>query len=308
MMTYRAYGRVIASDRPLPELEEESTTRTPHLTVTWNARLPFAADAQWSTLWRFSTGEPWVTTSRLNGARCLRFGRFADCVLSERRIDVVGRGHASDATLRHLVLDQALPLALAAGGALVVHASAVAAGSRAILLAGNAGTGKSTLAALLSREGLQVLADDGVVLERRAPDIRVVPSYPGLRVYRDSAAAAGLDIGGSNDVAEYTRKLLVMGSRVSSPSADQSPMLAAIYVLSRGENTVTFEKLSRRDATMEVLAHAYRIDPGDRAALRAQLDCVAAMTPPVWRVSYPRDLARAAGVASSIAAHAAAIA
>ena len=299
-MTYRAYDRVVASDRPLPELEPAAGTAA--ITIAWASRIPAQAAAGWTTLWRFSTGEPWVTTARVNGARWLRFGSFADCAISDHRIDVAPRGHASAATLRHLVLDQALPLALASAGALVVHASAVADGTRALLLAGAAGTGKSTLAALMSRQGMQVLADDGALLEGSAPDVRVVPSYPGLRVYRDSAAAAGLDLTRSLDVAEYTRKLRV--APPAGPERAPSASLASIYLLSPGRRALTIEKLSRRDATMAVIANAYRIDTRDRITLETQLDLIAAAAPPVWRVSYPHDLARAADVAAAIAAHA----
>ncbi len=298
-MTYRAYGRVIASDRALPELEPAAGNAD--ITVEWPARIPIASTARWTALWRFSTGEPWVTTARANGVRWLRFGRFAECAISDRRIGVARRGHASAATLRHLVLDQALPLALASEGALVVHASAVAHGRGAILLAGVAGTGKSTLAALMARQGMRVLADDGVILDGSAPNIRVVPSYPGLRLYRDSAAAAGLDVTGSSDVADYTRKLRVLVRPRPEPAASA---LAAIYLLSPARGALTIERLSRRDAAMAVIAHAYRIDPDDRIALERQLDTVVAAAPPVWRVCYPHDLARAADVAAALVAHA----
>jgi hypothetical protein len=301
-MTYRAYGRTIASDRPLPELETADAIAD--LTITWDGRAHFADGGRWTTLWRFSTEEPWVTTARVNGVRHLRFGRFADVALSPRRIEVSRRGHASDVTLRHLVLDQALPLALASEGALVVHASAVASGHRASVLAGRAGAGKSTLAALLAREGMRVIADDGVVLEGRAPDVRVVASYPGLRVYRDSAEAAGLDVTRTADVAEYSRKVRIIPPRASYDSQPESLTLAAMYSLAPGESAVRLERLTRRDAAMAVLEHAYRIDPGDRSGLEAQMDAVATVAPDVWRVSYPRDLERAAAVASAVAAHA----
>jgi len=302
-MTYRAYGRVVASDLPLPELEAASGTT--EITITWSAGVPAGAGAEWKTLWRFSTGEPWVTTAHVSGVRFLRFGRFADCTTSEGRIDVSRRGHASDSTIRHLVLDQALPLALAATGALVVHASALAIGSRAILLAGRAGVGKSTLAAFLAGHRMQVLADDGAVLDGGPAEIRVLPSYPGLRLYHDSAAAAALDVSGSRDVAAYTKKRRIVPPVESDRGAAGPFTLAAIYVLCSADGPIAFDRLSRRDATLEVLSHAYRIDPGDRSALAAQLDAVAAIAPPVWRVSYPRDLARAAAVAESIASHAA---
>jgi sarcosine oxidase gamma subunit len=301
-MTYHAYGRTLATDRPLPELEPSDAL--PDITIAWNARPPIPPDARWTTLWRFSTEEPWVTMTRANGVRHLRFGRFADVALSDGRIDVSRRGHASDATLRHLVLDQALPLALASRGALVVHASALVRQTRAIVIAGRAGAGKSTLAALLARDGWRVIADDGVVLEGRSPDVRVIGSYPGLRVYGDSADAAGLDVTESAGVAEYSRKLRVVPPKAAGRCQFESFTLAAMYSLRPGGFRVEFEKLARRDAAMEVLAHAYRSDPNDRASLTAQLDTVTAVAPDVWLVSCPRDLSRAAAFASAIAAHA----
>jgi hypothetical protein len=303
MTTYRAYGRVIASDRPLPELERLDGSPPPDLTVAWKPCAPPAAPARWTTLWRFSTGEPWVTTSVRDGVRYVRFGRYLDCAFSDGGIDVVPRGYAADTTLRHLILDQALPLALAARGSLVVHASAVADGTRAILLAGRAGTGKSTLAALLARSGLRVLADDGVLVERSGAGIRAVPSYPGLRVYRDSAAAAGVETGETTEVAEYTRKLRVFAAGRPPDAPAESITMAAIYVLEPGGTSLGLRELSRRDAAVALVAHTYRADPTDRAALEAQLDEIVRLAPPVWQLSFPRGLARAADVASLVAAH-----
>jgi hypothetical protein len=106
------------------------------------------------------------------------------------------------------------------------------------------------------------------------------------------------------DVAEYSRKLRVIPARRPYDAEPESLPLGAMYGLAAGDSEVKFERLSRRDAAMEVLAHAYRVDPADRAGLEAQLDAVAAGAPDVWRVSYPRDLARAPAVARAIAAHA----
>lgn len=305
MNTYRAYGRVIASERPLPELVAIPTTEPPDLTITWSGWAAIPSGARWTTLWRFSTGEPWVTTAREDGICWLRFGRFLDCAVSGHRIDAIRRGHTSDVMLRHLILDQALPLALAAQGSLVVHASAVADGTHAILLAGRAGAGKSTLAAMLARQGMRVFADDGVLLERWPSGIRAVPSYPGLRVYGDSAAAAGLGAADSARTAQYARKLRVVpgGRAVDGPAKPAA--LSAIYELNAGVETIQIAKLSPRDAAVALLSHIYRPHSGDRALLQTEFRAAVELAPPVWRLSYPRDLARAADVAAAVAAHAA---
>ena len=305
MNAYRAYGRVIASERPLPELHPLPATDAPDITIAWRGGTAIPSAARWTTLWRFSTGEPWVTTASHDGVRWLRFGRFLDCALSARRIDAIRRGHTSDVMLRHLMLDQALPLALASEGSLVVHASAVADGTRAILLAGRAGAGKSTLAAMLARQGMQVLADDGVLLERCPFGIRAVPSYPGLRVYGDSAAAAGFGAAAKEHAAGYGHKLRVVPGGRTLDAPAKPAALTAIYELNAGVETIRIAKLSARDAAVALLSHIYRPHSGDRALLQTEFRTAVELAPPVWRLSYPRDLARAADVAAAVAAHAA---
>jgi len=226
--------------------------------------------------------------------------------VSPRHIGVCRRGHAAQATLRHLVLDQALPLVLAARGCLVVHASAVTDGTRAFVIAGTAGAGKSTLAALLARTGLKVLADDGVVIERVGGRVVAVPSYPGLRLYSDSAIAAHLVIEDGTDVAEYSRKLRFFASRRAEDAVESIP-LSAIYVLHPSVGRASIQALSPRDAAIAVLAQSYRLDPGDPRALVAELDRIIAIAPPAWRLSYPRDLLRAPEVVSALLSHAASL-
>jgi hypothetical protein len=143
-----------------------------------------------------------------------------------------------------------------------------------------------------------------VLLERRTSGVRAVPSYPGLRVYRDSAVIAGLDTGGSF-VAEYTRKLRIVPAVL--PGRDEPPALGPIYVLAPGTTRVSLKELSRRDAAVELLAHTYRADLVNRGALEAQLDGIVNLAPRVWRLAYPRDLTRAVDVAAAVAVHARAL-
>ncbi len=303
-MIYRAYGRSIESDHPLPELEPATSAKA-DLRIIWNARLDLPADATWSTLWRFSDGEPWVTVGRTSAARYLRFGRLADFRMSEQAIEIASRGHVRDATLRHLLLDQALPVALAGGGALVLHASAVCIGGHAVLFMGEAGAGKSTLAAFLGRDGSPVLADDGVLIEETGTEIRAVPSYPGLRLFPDAVAGTAIEEAGV-EVAEYSRKRRILAAADSKLFHGVPAPVGLVYELSPG-GACAFERLSRRDATVAMLKHAYRADVEGAAQLESQLDRVAHSSSAleIWRLTYPRDWASAPAVARAVAAHAA---
>ncbi len=73
-----------------------------------------------------------------------------------------------------------------------LHGAAVALDSRAVVILGPAGVGKSTLAAALVGRGHQLLAD-GVILIERSP-CRVAPTTTDVRLWPDAAQALGLDL------------------------------------------------------------------------------------------------------------------
>lgn len=83
--------------------------------------------------------------------------------------------------LEHRLLSTIVPTLLADRGDLMLHASAVVAGGRAVLFCGPSGRGKSTLALVLSREGFPVLAEDGVAV---APGPEGPEAWPGARGVR----------------------------------------------------------------------------------------------------------------------------
>lgn len=303
-MMYRAYGRVLESDQALPELETAAAPCA-DLRLIWDARVHAPPDVRWATLWRFSDGEPWVTAARASNTHHFRFARFAEFRVSPSLIEMAPRGRVDDSTLRHLLLDQVLPLALASQGALVLHASAVSVDGRAVLFAGRAGAGKSTLAALLARDGAPVLADDGVLLEESQDGVlQAVPSYPGLRLFPDSSAAVHLDAPAAH-LAGYTRKRRVVAASEPGLFRSTPAPLGRIYVLSPGPD-LAIDRVSRRDAAMAIVRHAYRADIEDPLGLRQQLDGIARCSGAldVWALTCPRDFSRAAEVARAIAAHA----
>lgn len=72
-------------------------------------------------------------------------------------------------------------------GLVPLHAGAVAVDGRAVLVAGPAGAGKSTLTAGLVDHGARFIADDLVVLSVAAGRITVAPGRPTIRLHPDTA-------------------------------------------------------------------------------------------------------------------------
>ena len=287
---------------PLPELPEAPAGASDPIHIDFVSSTA-SSGIRWSTLWTRPNGSPWALVARSAGAYHVRIVGFAEFRVTAARVQVEAAPAARASTIRHLLLDQVLPLALAADGHLVLHASAVSRVEAGVMaLAGAAGSGKSTMAAALRQEGWSVMADDGVLVQDAGEQVQAVPAYAGLRVWPDAVEAAGLSAQAVTEVAEYSAKL-----RVSEPAARHAgpAPLRSVYVLEEGDEC-RFEQLTPRDAAMALVRHAYRADLDDRAALAVQLDgCVRlAERVPVWRAFVPRELGRLAVSARALGAHA----
>src|SRR3954447_18430377 len=166
----RAYlfcGVTVSSDVDLPPLRRAPSRSEAICTVGLGAPLDPDTDVAWFHEWRGRRGPRWLSIGRLpRGTRrayLLRFPELADFEVSADARRIVARPAAGLPvdTLRHLLIDQVLPLVTSRHGRLSLHASAVhLPGIGAIAFVGDAGRGKSTLAAALALAGARVVADD----------------------------------------------------------------------------------------------------------------------------------------------------
>jgi hypothetical protein len=125
--------------------------------------------------------------------------------------------HLPDATAippseRAAPIREALQLLMAARGRLMTHAGAVGRGGRGVLLVGRGGSGKSTLALSCALAGMEIVADDYVLLEPDSLTAHAMQST--AKLTEDSAErlavpATALDPAGFEPTLEGPTKALV---------------------------------------------------------------------------------------------------
>lgn len=155
-------------------------------------------------------------------------------------------------------------------GGLGVHGAAVALDSRALLLLGKSGAGKSTTAAALctTHEGL-LLADDATLLEERHGVVEVVPSESKHYLNRASRDAVGVpeESGGSDDwkVAVQATACAARGYPVG---------LVVCLELGQTVSAGSPRRLTGAEAVARMLGSMFRFNPLDEGARRRELDRV----------------------------------
>ena len=140
---------------------------------------------------------------------------------------------------------------------LLLHASAVARDSRAVVFAGESGQGKSTLATLLALRGWDFLGDEPLALEI-GDRVSVVAGDRLVRLTARTAMAVGL--AGSDD-ADGKRTHTIAGAAPASSAA------RLVAILESGERDGVRE-LGGGECVAALLACAFKMsDEAERLAL-----------------------------------------
>ena len=307
-MTYAFHDLIVETDLSLPELPRSN--RRSSLSIQVANRIEDEG-ARWFHDWPMKNDSgrtrrtPWLSFAHLPDGRgfLLRFPDLADVEVSRDgdRIVCAASRALPRVTLRHLLLDQVLPLVLHLRGRLALHASAVhIPWFGAIAFVGPAGAGKSTLAAALALRGCPMVADDCLVFAQSRDLVEVVPGYPGVRLWPDAARSLRIDAGGDSRVAHYTHKQRAPLGR-GRFHADVTP-LRALFVLGRRRRAgqpSRMRTLGGRDRIMSLVPYAWVIDVADPTRLAAVFDqiCDVALRVPIVRLTVRdgrRMLARSA--------------
>lgn len=266
MNLYRACGMTVACDRALPELAP-ARAGTPDWVV--RTERPQPRRYRWFTHTSLPDGRRWMSIAEHDGDYALRFGNLTTFEIAPRQRlirSMPARGTAAS-TVRHLLLDQVLPLVAGSHDRLALHASAVASPRGAIGFLGMAGRGKSTIAALLARAGWPLVCDDCLLVERRGGSLVTVPAYPGVRLLPDIVENLFAPAGRRYPrVAAYSPKRRVSPRQL--PFARTAVPVARVYVLGAslrgGRQAVTIADRPRRHAMLDVIKHMLLLDVRSR--------------------------------------------
>ena len=291
-----AYGLVVSADIRLPELIP-SNDGAGDIAICSRDRIDGAIEPAFMT-WTTPPLGPWLSFHKSKGGYLLRFRDTANFLVSGdgTRIEWARLNGAPGNTLRHLLLDQVLPMVLNLRGGEALHASAVMTPEGAIAFCGSTGSGKSTLAAIFASHGDTVVTDDCLPIRAHEGRLCGAPGYPGLRLWREVVDELGWRDDAQDSVAHYTAKLRALRKIPAADFPLQEFVLRAIYVLEPREESrdVEFVELSPRDRMMGLLSYAFRLDVTDRLMLARQFQRMEAYAGlvPVRKLRLPRNAQR----------------
>jgi len=266
---YNVYGELLSSEIELDVLDSCAPAAGGWTFRVGTDREPESVD------WYHSIGDDEdgvLRFGRADGAHVVKLGSLPTIGIASATKDIVAFARAPVAreTLTHLVVDQALPLAIAHSRRIVLHASCVARDGIAIALVGPSGSGKSTLATLFCRQGWQLVSDDALAFASISPP-RVDAAYRSVRLWGDSLRWLGEHDRLLPRVAEGMDKRLL-----EMPPSPGTHQLRSIYLVKPVENASAhaIRRPGLGETMIGIAACSFRLDTRDRDYLAFEFDAL----------------------------------
>ena len=253
MHLYCVSGLTVSSDLALPGLNAVPANRgSTDVTISAGPVPDALANAS-------ATSPTWQIADR---SFLLRIPDVARFLLNDGREIVYASEPGGDpADIPVFVLGTVFGILLHQRRQIVLHASAVLAGGKAILFCGKSGTGKSTLAAALSQRGYRLLTDDvcAISIDTQGAHLGTPVVHPdGRQLKLWAQAIDSLDLG-ANRGARVRSQLEKFYVEPDGAHAGAVP-LGAIYALrdARPPHESGIERPNAVDAALLLRRNAYR--------------------------------------------------
>ena len=186
-------------------------------------------------------------------------------------------------------------------GYLPLHASALLVDGRAIAIGARSHSGKSVIAAALTKLGCPLVADDMMVVDWSGQTPVVLPGYQKLRLWKDACEELGLsDRTLAN--AHFVPGKFVLATAGSAP---ETPVpLTDLFILSgQRHKALTAEKLAPIQGLQHLLAATHMLDAARALGRQEQVFLgINAVLPNVrvWRATAPEGLEHSLEAAAGI--------
>jgi len=221
------------------------------------------------------------------------------------RITCTRAAEAAMESFQVYLLGQALSFALVKSGFEPLHATAVAVDGEAVVLLGDNGFGKSTLAACFLASGYPLLTDDLLLLQLGANGFAAHPGPPRIKLFPSVArrflgsAAAGIPMN-----SETSKLVIPLDQRQSCQAALP---LRAIYAIAPPHETrraphIRIEALPMRKAFLALVGNTFNyviVDP-DRLQRQVRETTLLLSGVPVKKLTYPRGLSHLPSIREAV--------
>lgn len=301
---YCVYGLSLRSDMPL-SLPENSVCELAQIVIRCGTSAALAEATAGAEL---HSRSDWYSYAHLqDGSTYVRWNGMGEFLVRAggQEIHCVREPGVSMESFQVYLLGQALSFALVKRGFEPLHGTAIVAEGEAIVLLGDSGFGKSTLAASFIDAGYTLLTDDLLLLRPVEGRLDAYPGPPRIKLYPEMAQQILGSTARGVPMNAETQKLVIPLDLARSCFAPVR--LRAIYVLSPPhkmleQQQVCIEALPAREAFIALVSNTFNDVIADSSRLQRQvvettrfLNAV-----PVRRLSYPRSLARLPEVRAAI--------
>jgi len=293
--TYRLYGMRVRSQWPLPYSARSSDCLTEIALLRGSAaRFARAVEEARATGRHERTWLRGVTLE--DGQTYLRWTDRFEFLISPDGRSVAARPLDGEPieTFHTYLLGPALSFALLKQGFDPLHATTVTIDGAAVAFLGDAGYGKSSLAAAFLRVGHRLLTDDLLVLSPNGDGFTAHPGPPRIKLFPEIARSVFGRARGARMTKTTSKLVIPLDDRHASSSAVP---LAAMYVVvppdrCRSAKGVSIRRVSKRHACLALLRNAFNMAVADPERLTRQFAFAVSVAAnvPIKRIAYPRTI------------------
>lgn len=300
---YSLHKRVVESDCALPFLAPVKGIAAPDLTVCLCSSSPMPSTN--TTPWYRSDAvasddTPAIVIDKADdGGLIIRFADSTAFVVGMDGKSIALLSAPAEYThddLAAYLLGPVVAVALHLQGSVLLHASAMVMRGKAVVIAGEAGSGKSTAAAMLHRLGYLFLSDDITEITDENP-YAALPAPAAIRLWPDVLDALYGSAAAFPDRApSWTKKVV----RLDESAADDGPHeIGAILFLDRDArgSAARLERLAPRAGWQRLIADAYTARLPDATMSRKIFEVTSALADRVEMFSFhPPPIAECDGL------------